>query len=185
MAKLLQTCLIGSIMAVSMHANAAGSRHDIYTELGVATIDNGNTNSTGYHYKIGYNYYITPFIALDLGYHEANTLKDADKSVPSNEFNYNYAGWSVGVKGEQPIAQHISLYIKGGANSLTITETSYDNNQAKFVETEESGVYPYAGLGVDLLTPNKNVRVHASYTYQMLEGDASSSTFNLGATLQY
>ncbi len=185
MTKLFRTCLLGTLIVAGFQVNAAKPQHDLYTDLGAATIDNGTSTSTGLHYKIGYNYYFTPFIALDLNYTSTQTLKNPNETPGSNEFSYDYKGWGAGVKAEHHFAKRFTAYAKGGANSLTITEKAYDQGQGAFVETEESGIYPYASFGVDIVAPMNYLKFNFNYTYQMLEDDASSSAFSVGATLRY
>lgn len=185
MSSSFRSLLFTGLLMAGATAQAAAPQNDFYTDLGVAHISNGSSSSTGLHYKFGYNYYLTPFIALDLNYSDTSTIKDPDQSTANDEFSTSYSGVGAGIKLQQFFGKRFSAYAKAGASSLKIKETSYDANQGKFVETEESGVYPYGSVGMDVLAPMNQFRFSFDYTYQVLEDDYNASSFTIGATYQF
>lgn len=181
----LRSILFTGLLVVGATAQAATAQNDFYTDFGVAHISNGSSNSTGIHYKVGYNYYLTPFIALDFNYSDTSTIKDPNQNTVNDDFSTSYSGFGAGLKLQHYLGKSFSVYAKGGANSLKIKETSYDANQGQFVETEESGIYPYGAVGMDVLAPMKQFKFNLNYTYQVLEDDYNASSFTVGATYQF
>lgn len=169
--------LLSPLATLCFNANAAKPAHDVYSELGGSSISNGNTTTQAIHSKFGFYYYVTPFIALDVNWNQANSYTDGPKT---KDFGSKYQGLGAAVKVQQPIMKNFSLYAKGGASYITFTESQWDNNIGSHVDTKESGLYPNASIGADMRTPWKNFSVNANYNYQMLQDDYNASTFSIG-----
>ncbi|NOH95597.1 outer membrane beta-barrel protein [Vibrio sp. 99-70-13A1] len=178
-------CYYRAALLASAHLHAASSQNDIYTDLCVSSNKSSDSSTLALHYKVGYNYYFTPFIALDLSYTDSSTLSDPSKAPNSSEFSTSYKGVGAGVKLQHYLNKRFSIYVKGGASHLTITERSWDQANQAYVDTEDKGVYPYGSLGVDMLAPMRNLKFNANYNFQLLNSDSNASAFTLGVNYQF
>ena len=180
--KNLKFVITGSALLVSAHLHAASSQHDIYSDLGVSSNKSGGSSTLALYYKVGYNYYFTPFIALDLSYTDSSKLSDPSKDPNSTEFSISYKGVGAGVKLQHHLNKRFSIYAKGGASHLTIIERSWDQ---AYDDTEDTGIYPYGSLGVDMLAPMRNLKFNANYNFQVLNSDSNASAFTVGVNFQF
>ena len=94
-------CISGSALA----QNGPGS---FYTNLGATAISDGSDSETAYFAQLGYNYYLSPMVSLDLSFGHTATL-DSTVTSESDGFASKYNSYSAGLKLEQSF---------GGFNSM-------------------------------------------------------------------
>ncbi|MGF1711460.1 porin family protein [Vibrio kagoshimensis] len=169
----------------STHLYAASSKHDLYTDIGLSSTKNSKSTSQGWYHRFGYNYYFSPFMALDLSYTDSRALDDPENNPTSDDLVTSYKGLGAGVKFQHHLSKRFSVYAKGGASHLTITEKSWDQANQTYIRTEDTGIYPYGSLGVNMLTPMKNFKFNASYNFQLLNSSSTASAFTVGVDYQF
>ncbi|NLS12133.1 porin family protein [Vibrio sp. SM6] len=160
------------------HAASAKGPHEFYAHVGVSTFSAGDRSENGLYTQAGYNYFFSPFLALDINYSDANSFnKDLSPSDPA--FTSQARGFGVGAKLMHDVGR-IILQAKAGISYLKITHDYWDNSQLAFVETKDNHISPYAEIGIGVLSPwTKNLIVNINYQYQVASDEIDISSISL------
>ncbi|EGU42670.1 Outer membrane receptor protein [Vibrio ichthyoenteri ATCC 700023] len=163
--------------ALSSQAFAA-SRHSFYGKTGVSTFKKEDHSQSGLYFQGGYNFNLTPFLALDLHYTRANSF-NSDLSASSHDFTVEADGVGAGVKLEHYIGR-VNLLAKTGVSALRITEEYWDSETLQFEKNKESITSPYIEVGIGMMSPwTKNLNISLNYNYQLANDVWDISTFSL------
>ncbi|MCK6263758.1 porin family protein [Vibrio sp. ZSDE26] len=180
------TVVIGLILQASTFsppALANQNSHRLFAETGYSSISGELGSKNAWLTNVGYSYYLSPFIGLDVGY--TNIVSDTPQY--SNEYldtiGLSYQGYFGGVQIQHPVKELGTLYAKGGISYTTLEETNLTINPNTVVES--SSIQPYYGVGVkfnSIFRPDLDVNVE--FIHHDLEGDYSNSSFLVGASFK-
>ncbi len=178
---LLTTVIITSLSS----GNAlAKSGHEVYGHTGISTFSKDGSSESGLYTQAGYNYFFTPFVALDINYTRASSF-NTDVSQNNTDFTSDADGFGAGVKLIHYFGR-LNVQAKGGVSSLKVTQDYWDNNQLKFVETSDRTTSPYFEVGVGMLSPwSKRLSVNLNYNYQIANDDIDISSFSLSGNYTF
>lgn len=180
MNKRLHLCLL-SMLFPSL---AIAAHQGFYADVGSVSITKDNESDSGFVTHFGYNYYLTPFAALDLGYTNITSF-DSNVNQNSTDFSTSINGINTGIKLQHNIGL-FSVYAKGGVSFLKLTETTWDPINYKFVDDSSSDTAPYIKAGVTMESPwSKKMHFTGNYSYQKINAHYSTNSISFGIDFQY
>ncbi|WP_260262122.1 outer membrane beta-barrel protein [Vibrio intestinalis] len=170
--------LTGIICAVCSTTAFANGQHSVYGHTGISTFSKDGHSQSGLYFQGGYNYYLTPFFALDLNYTRANSL-NVNLAQNSPDFSAEADGFGAGVKLEH-YAGPVSMHARGGVSSLRIKTEFWDTASFDFKEESDTVTSPYFEVGVGMISPwDKNLNVSVTYNKQTADDVWDISTFTI------
>ncbi|MGF1696521.1 porin family protein [Vibrio lamellibrachiae] len=180
---LFMVVLISNALLFSHSVTANEKTHQLFADTGYANIKGELGSENAWVTNIGYSYFLSPFVGLDVGY--TNIVSDTPQY--SNEhldvIDLSYQGYFVGTHIQHPIQSVGFVYAKGGMSYTTLEETNLTSNPNTPIET--SGTHPYYGVGIKINTffqPHLDINIE--YIHQELEDDYSNSAFLVGASFK-
>jgi hypothetical protein len=184
--KLKLVLRVALIMAVIFPAHAEDNSHHFYMSSGVSWLNSDIKTEQGWMSSIGYNYVINPTVALDVGYLDVSSDDTYTSRYSTLIPSITYKGLFGGAKVQQPIANVLMLYAKGGV-SLTSYQTS-----VSISSTDDSLdsylMSPYFSIGANIpafFEPRLDLNLELSYQDRELELDYSNTILMLGAQYRF
>ncbi len=168
------------IIAVGFPATAADSRHQFYVNSGYNYLDNSESTEGTWATTLGYSYFISPFIGVDLGYTDTLSNGASFHNTNGDNIDIKYRSYFAGARVERPINSYSSIYALGGIGQTNVEET----NASVYPETSQdhSGLNPYLGIGAKMQPMLiEKLELSVELKYQDLQNEYSAASFNLGA----
>lgn len=161
-------------------AIAADSRHQFYVSSGYNYLDNSESTEMTWATTLGYSYFISPFIGVDLGYTDTLSSGASFHSSSGDNIDVKYRSYFAGARVETPLNSYSSFYALGGVGQTNVEET----NVSVYPETSQdySGLNPYLGIGAKMQPMlMEKLELSVELKYQDLQNEYSAASFNLGA----
>lgn len=179
-----KSLLAAAICALCSTTAYANGQHSVYGNTGISTFSKDGHSQSGLYFQGGYNYYLTPFLALDLNYTMANSF-NVDMNQNSPDFSADANGFGAGLKLEH-YAGPISMHAKGGVSSLRIKSDYWDSTALEFKESKDTVTSPYFEVGVGMMSPwDKNLNVSVIYNKQTADDVWDISTFTISGAYMF
>lgn len=172
--------VLGTVCSALSPLAAAVGEHQFSADFGYTDLDNGYSSDEVLTTSLGYSYYITSFVAVDLGYNGTLSSKAKLRDSNGNAIETKYDSYYGGARIEVPFSSFATVFARGGAAYTELKEENVSANPSS--STTHSGVNPYVSAGARIQMPNNpNVQLSAEITYQDLEHGYDSTSVSVGA----
>ncbi|MCE7595266.1 outer membrane beta-barrel protein [Vibrio fluvialis] len=171
---------LATLFAATPTFAATNSQHQFNVDAGYTTLDYGHSSDQVFTTTVGYSYYFSPFMGVDLGYNGTMSSTAKLRDGNGNAIETKYDSFYGGIRAEAPVTRYATLYARGGFAYTQLEET----NVSTVPETSSthSGVNPYVSAGARVATGlNPNLEFTAEVSYQDLDKGYSSTSFSVGA----
>ena len=171
------------LFTLPIMALAQDSQHQFSINAGYTDLDNGSSRDHILTTTISYSYFFTQIMAIDLAY--TGTLSNKARLYDSdgNPLETEFESYSAGMRLDAPLSSYISVFAHGGGSYSELKETNLAATPS--VTKTTSGVNPYAGAGIRVLSPLDNsIEITAEMRYQDYNNGYDSITYNIGAQIR-
>jgi len=179
--------LILSLILFTFGVQAKASRHEYSFDAGITQITKQGESKTAFTNRGRYNYYFSPFWALDINYTRMQTTELASFNPNSDtSAKTEYDAFGAGIKLNQPIGKRFNVFAATGLSYSNVSEESENKITKEKSSDKESSFDPYFNAGL-MFNPGlgKNVNFSIDYTYQNLGLDYTASYISVGAHLTF
>ncbi len=168
------------LFAVTVSAQAATNQHQFYVDSGYNYIDNSESTEGMWTTTLGYSYFLSPFVGIDLGYTDTLSSGASFYNSSGDNIDVKYRSYFAGARIEQPINSYSSFYARGGVGQTSLEETNVSVDPE--TTQEHTGVNPYLGIGAKMQPVFiEKLELSVELKYQDLQNDYSATSFSLGA----
>ncbi len=168
------------LMTMCFQTVAADSRHQFYVSSGYNYLDNRESTEEAWATTLGYSYFISPFLGVDIGYTDTLSSGASFHNPNGDNIEVKYRSYFAGARIERPLNSYSSIYARGGIGQTNVEET----NISVYPETSQdfSGLNPYLGFGAKMQPMlMEKLELSVELKYQDLQNDYSAASFSLGA----
>ncbi|MDN3678732.1 hypothetical protein QWZ04_00020 [Vibrio tapetis subsp. quintayensis] len=165
------------IIAVSS-SGVSAKQSELYGLSGFADFSNGHSSESTWITTFGYSYYLSSFLALDVGYNSTVLGKKTFENSDVTRTHATYSGWRAGIKVQQDFT-NFSVFSRAAASYNTLEKSNYGNNDNTL--RSYSGLNPYFSLGASMPAfVRKDLFISFELSHETLEQGFSANGLAIG-----